>query len=85
MAMTRFAWAMGALGMMGLGVFSAYAWRAQDVALSTGWLTLGGTSLTLVVLWLWIDWQRIVAFSRSRSAKQSGFALTSPALRRPSP
>ena len=81
MAMIRFAWTLGALGMMILGVFCTYAWRVQDVALiSTGWLTLGGTGLALVGLWLWLDWQLIMAFSRARAAKQASSALVFTAM-----
>ena len=80
MALKRFAWLGGAAGSMMLAVFGAYAWRTQDVALSTQWLSLGGAGLLLVVLWLWLDRAHISDFSRSRSAKQSGFALTLTAI-----
>jgi hypothetical protein len=75
MALRRHAWAGGAAGLMALAAFSVYAWRTQEAELSTAWTAVGAAGLSLVLLWLWIDRERLAALGRSRAAKQSGFSL----------
>ena len=80
MALKKMAWMGGALGLMAVSAFSAYAWRAKDAELSTTWLGVGGGGLVLVLAWLWLDRARLTEVFRSRSAKHSGFALLLTAL-----
>ena len=75
MALKRHAWIGGAAGLMALGIFGTYAWRAKDAELSDGWMALGATGLVLVLIWVWLDRARLSEVTRSRAAKQSGFAF----------
>ncbi len=75
MALKRWAWVGGALGLMALVAFGVYAWRAHEAALEPTWIGVGATGLALFTGWLWMDRARLAHVLRSRAAQQSGFSL----------
>ncbi len=75
MALKRWAWVGGAMGLMALAAFGVYAWRAQQAEIEPTWMGVGGAGLVLLLGWLWVDRLRLSEVLRSRAAQHSGTAL----------
>jgi ABC-type uncharacterized transport system involved in gliding motility auxiliary subunit len=71
--MTRFAWIIGAVGVLALLSFGAHAVSAD--AILTEWAVVGGAGAVAVLAWLVLDRQAVQRYAASRGARYSVSAL----------